>query len=153
MKSTSVSYIYTINITRWRIGGGLLGELWLIFDNLPAVLLAGCTSSSMANLYLTSTSYKSVSSTYNPEQVNPNLTQTFATIVDGAVLEVRVGYFGLCVSHAGGIWLCSNNPAGMASQFRPAQDPLNLIWAAAKFKDDIVFSGLLYVKPAHSFSY
>ena len=58
-------------------------------------------------------------------------------------MEVRTGYFGICVSYDGGIWLCNNNAAGLAKQFRSDQDPLNLIWASAEFKDSVVFPGLL----------
>ena len=84
-------------------------------------------------------SYKNVSATQVSEQVNPNLTEAVAAIVNGASLKLRVGYFGLCISDAEDTWLCSNDVTELARRFSPGQDPLNLIWAAAKFKDEIVF--------------
>jgi hypothetical protein len=111
-----------------------------------ALVLAGCTSStsSILNLYLVSLSYQQVTPLNSSSQVNPNLTATFNNLVNGTSLEVRTGYFGLCVSYAGGIWICSSDSAGLSRQFQPYQDPLNLIWASQKFKDSIVFSGLMY---------
>jgi hypothetical protein len=60
---------------------------------------------------------------------------------------VRVGYFGICVND-GGAWLCSNNATALAASYSPDTDPLNLIWVAKSFKDDIVFPYLMYVAPS-----
>lgn len=74
------------------------------------------------------------------------MTAAIANIVGQAQLEVRVGYFGLCVSPEGGDnFLCSNNATLLAQQISVDQDPLNLIWIAQTFKDYIVFPYLLYV--------
>ena len=111
-----------------------------------AILLSGCTSASstIPSIYLTSISYQNVTNKPASSQVNPAISKTFADLVNGTAMEVRTGYFGICVSYEGGIWLCNNNAAGLARQFQPNQDPLNLIWASAEFKDGIVFPGLLY---------
>lgn len=68
---------------------------------------------------------------------------TFTGLVNGSSLEVRAGYFGLCVRYADRIWVCSSNSAGLAKQLQPYQDPLNLIWAQARFREGIIFSGLM----------
>ena len=96
------------------------------------------------NLYLVSLSYQQGTPLNSSSQVNPNLTATFNNLVNGTSLEVRTGYFGLCVTYAGGIWVCSSDSVGLARQFQPFQDPLNLIWVSQKFKDGIVVSGLIY---------
>ena len=110
-----------------------------------ALVLSGCTSSSTTplSLYLTSLSYQSVSQSTSLEQVNPDLMKTFAALVNGSSLEVRAGYFGLCVRNGSGLWVCSGDSTGLARLFQPNQDPLNLIWVQAKFREGIVFSGLM----------
>lgn len=60
---------------------------------------------------------------------------------------------GLCLSQNIGIWICSGSATTLAnlvkSQNIPVSlsqgggDPLNLIWIAGKFRDEIVFDGLL----------
>ena len=116
-----------------------------ILTNQTALVLSGCTSSSTAQLglYLTYLSYQSTQHSTSPVQVNPDLATTFTTLVNGSSLEVRAGYFGLCVRYENGIWLCSSDSAGLAREFQPYQDPLNLIWVQARFKEGIVFSGLM----------
>lgn len=59
------------------------------------------------------------------------------------MLEVRVGYFGLCINPDGGGFLCSNNATQLATQITIEHDPLNLIWIAETFKDSVVFPYLL----------
>lgn len=110
-----------------------------------AIVLSACTSSSttVINIYLTYLAYHPISHSTSLAQVNPDLTTTFAALVNGSSLEVRAGYFGLCVRYAGGIWLCSSDSAGLARQFQPYQDPLNVIWVQARFREGIVFSGLM----------
>lgn len=81
--------------------------------------------------------------TYDPTQVNPGVTAAIANIVGDAGLEVRVGYFGLCVNADGGSFLCSNNATLLAELVTIDQDPLNLIWVANTFKNSVVFPYLL----------
>jgi len=59
------------------------------------------------------------------------------------MLEVRVGYFGLCITPDGHSYLCSNNATLLAEQISLDQDPLNLIYIANTFKNDVVFPYLL----------
>lgn len=61
------------------------------------------------------------------------------------MLEVRVGYFGLCITPDGTDYLCSNNATLLAQQISIDQDPLNLIYIADTFKNDVVFPYLMYV--------
>lgn len=70
-------------------------------------------------------------------------------------MEVRAGYLGICILLAEnqGQWICSRSSERLArivlgdsSASSPSDDiddPLNLIYVAGKFKDDIVFEGLL----------
>jgi hypothetical protein len=107
--------------------------------------LAGCSSSSplIPGIFLLSLYYQKWVPTYDPTQVDPGVTTAISNIVGRAQLEVRVGYFGICVSSGGGGWLCSNNATAIAQNINIDQDPLNLIWVAKTFKDSIVFPYLL----------
>lgn len=112
---------------------------------LAALLLAGCSSTSpgIPNIFLISLYYQSYPPSFDPAQVDPGVTTAIANIVGQAVLEVRVGYFGICINPDGGSFLCSNNASSLASQVSVDQDPLNLIWVASTFKDSIVFPYLM----------
>ncbi|EME78198.1 uncharacterized protein MYCFIDRAFT_46762 [Pseudocercospora fijiensis CIRAD86] len=113
-----------------------------------SLLLAGCSSSSplIPSIFLISFYYHRYTPTYNPTQVNPGVTAAIANIVGETHLEVRVGYFGLCVNaDGGGSFLCSNNATLLAEQISIDQDPLNLIWVANTFKNSVVFPYLLII--------
>ncbi|KAG8529277.1 uncharacterized protein KY384_005912 [Bacidia gigantensis] len=114
---------------------------------LLSLLLAGCSSSSplIPGIFLISLYYKSYPPVFDPAQVDPGVTTAIANIVGQAQLEVRVGYFGICVNPDGGSFLCSNNASSLAGQVSVDQDPLNLIWVASTFKDSIVFPYLIIV--------
>ncbi|KAL9136414.1 MAG: hypothetical protein Q9175_002373 [Cornicularia normoerica] len=114
---------------------------------LLSLLLAGCSSSSplIPNIFLISLYYKSYPPSFDPSQVDPGVTTAIANIVGQAQLEVRVGYFGICINPDGGSFLCSNNASSLATQVSVDQDPLNLIWVANTFKDSIVFPYLIIV--------
>lgn len=77
--------------------------------------------------------------------VNTNITRAFVAAAEGASLEVRAGYFGICVHENKGhsLWICSGDTAQLAKRYLPGQDPLNLIWASTRFKNGTVFSGLM----------
>jgi len=111
---------------------------------LLSLLLAGCSSSSplIPGIFLLSLYYQGYSPTYDTAQNNPQVFSQIANIVGTSQLEVRVGYFGICVSN-GGDWLCSNNATALASSYTMDADPLNLIWVAKTFKDAVVFPYLL----------
>lgn len=118
----------------------------LLISTTLGIVLAGCSGSSTGvhKIYLTSLSYSRAPLATSLAQVNSNLTATFATLVNGAALQVRASYFGLCVTEIDGNWVCSRDAKGLAGQFQPPQDPLDLISISARFKDGIVFSGLMY---------
>ena len=115
-----------------------------VTEPFPALLLAGCSSSSpgITDIFLISFYYQSYTPTFNTAQVDPAVVSAIKNIVGGAQLEVRVGYFGICVN-PGGSFLCSNNATSLAAQTSIDQDPLNLIWVAETFKNSVVFPYLL----------
>jgi hypothetical protein len=71
-----------------------------------------------------------------------SLSQALNNLKGSVELKVRAGYFGMCVRQRGIVWLCNSDHHGRAEQIGPANDPLNLIGAASKLKDDVLFSGL-----------
>jgi Ca2+ regulator and membrane fusion protein Fig1 len=73
------------------------------------------------------------------------VTTAISNIVGSAELEVRVGYFGICIQPDNGAFLCNQNASALADLVRVDQDPLNLIWVASTFKDSIVFPYLMFV--------
>ena len=116
-----------------------------------AILLAGCSSySTMTDVYILGLSYTdSVSSNLNP--IARNISETLQGFRNASQLEVRTGYFGICVRQRGVLWLCSSDSDGLTQQIGAENDPLNLIGLAAKFKDEVVFSGLLFMVVVLSF--
>ncbi|CAN9104657.1 unnamed protein product [Alternaria alternata] len=114
---------------------------------LLSLLLAGCSSTSplIPGIFLISMWYEQFTPTYAPEQVDPGVTAAIANIVGNAQLGVRVGYFGICINRDGGGFICSNNATALVDNVSVDQDPLNLVWVAATFKDAVVFPYLLIV--------
>jgi hypothetical protein len=112
---------------------------------LAALLLAGCSSSSptIPDIFLISLYYQAQPPTFSSAQVDPGVTTAISNIVGTAMLEVRVGYFGICINPDGGSFLCSNNASALAAEISVDRDPLNLIWVASTFKDNIVFPYLM----------
>ncbi|KAF2399735.1 membrane fusion mating protein FIG1 [Trichodelitschia bisporula] len=114
---------------------------------LLSLLLAGCSSTSplIPGIFLISMYYTHYTATYDPSQVDPGVNSAISNIVGHAQLEVRVGYFGICVTQDGSGYLCSNNATALAQNVNIDQDPLNLIWVAQTFKEAVVFPYLLIV--------
>lgn len=110
-----------------------------------AILLAGCSSySSMTNIYVLGLSY--INSTQsNLSESRRNLSETLSAIKGSAQLEVRIGYFGMCIRQRGIVWLCSSDATGLMQQIGSENDPLGLIYTGSKFKSDVLFSGLLFM--------
>lgn len=130
----------------------LLCELLPHIHRLPsdistALLLAGCSSSSpgIPGIYLISLYYQQYPPVFSPTQVQPGVTTAIANIVGNANLNVRVGYFGICISTDGTNFLCNENSTSLADVVSSDQDPLNLIWVASTFKTAIVFPYLIIV--------
>ena len=116
-----------------------------VTNGIPALLLAGCSSSSpqIPDIFLISMYYESYTPTFNLAQVQPGVSSAISHIVAGAELEVRVGYFGICVQPDHGSYICNANATALAEVVTVDQDPLNLIWVASTFKDAVVFPYLL----------
>ncbi|CRG88182.1 hypothetical protein PISL3812_05209 [Talaromyces islandicus] len=114
---------------------------------LLSLLLAGCSSSSpqMPSIFLISIYYEKYAPTFDPAQVDPGVTTAIANIVGGAHMEVRVGFFGICIQPDGGSFICNANATALAEVVTLDQDPLNVIWLASMFKDTVVFPYLIIV--------
>ncbi|KAI4734492.1 membrane fusion mating protein FIG1 [Aureobasidium sp. EXF-12298] len=114
---------------------------------LLSLLLAGCSSSSplIPGIFLIDFYYQTYTPTYDPAQVDPGVTAAIANIVGQTQLEVRVGYFGLCIASDAGNYLCSNNATLLAEQISIDKDPMNLIWVANTFKNSVVFPWLIII--------
>ncbi|KAI9902044.1 hypothetical protein N3K66_003861 [Trichothecium roseum] len=120
---------------------------------LLSLLLAGCSSSSplIPSIFLLSLYYKSYEAVPDTAQVDYNVHTAMSNIAGDAHLQARVGYFGICINPDGGSWLCSNNATALAKEVNIDQDPLNLIWLAAQFKDMIVFPYLIIIAIVFAF--
>ncbi|CAG8085351.1 unnamed protein product [Penicillium olsonii] len=114
---------------------------------LLSLLLAGCSSSSpqIPNIFLISLYYEKYNPVRDLAQVQPDVATALSNIVGGADMEVRVGYFGICVQPDKGSFICNANATALAEIVTVDQDPLNLIWVASTFKDAVVFPYLLIV--------
>ncbi|KEY67924.1 hypothetical protein S7711_02132 [Stachybotrys chartarum IBT 7711] len=114
---------------------------------LLSLLLAGCSSSSplIPDIFLLSLYYQDYEAIPDTAQVDYNVHVAIGNIAGDARLQARVGYFGICINPDGGSWLCSNNATALANEVSVDQDPLNLIWLAAQFKDMIVFPYLIII--------
>jgi hypothetical protein len=99
----------------------------------------------MTNVYILSLSYTNSTPHLTRSPIWRNISNTLNDFKGSARLEVRTGYFGMCVRQRGVLWLCSTNANGLAEQVGAEHDPLNLIGMASKFKDDVLFSGLLFM--------
>jgi hypothetical protein len=114
----------------------VLGTQILGYDNIEhkltraALLLAGCTSSTgaMSNIYILGLNYNT------SVETGSNATSQ---------LSVRVGYFGICAQRSVETqWFCASGQQGIRSVVVEG-DPLGLIDIGARFKSDVIFSGLM----------
>ncbi|KAH4080810.1 hypothetical protein HBI38_228650 [Parastagonospora nodorum] len=110
---------------------------------LISITLAGCSSySTMTNIYILGMSY--ANSTH--QSMGPNRQSQFNALQSlrgTAQLEVRVGYFGMCVRQQSILWLCTSDASLLTQEIGAMNDPLDLIGAASSFKDDVLFSGVM----------
>ncbi|KAH6709020.1 Ca2+ regulator and membrane fusion protein Fig1-domain-containing protein [Leptodontidium sp. MPI-SDFR-AT-0119] len=138
--------------------------IFLIFGTiLLSIVVAGCTTSNnLQNVYILSLFYvptPNIPTMSSPVQLNSNITSTFATIAaTHSALQVRVSYLGICISQVHSQWMCSNNALTLSNLIKlyggvesGEQDPLNLIWIAGRFKDEMLYSGLLLTSIALAF--
>ncbi|KAJ4357035.1 hypothetical protein N0V95_002841 [Ascochyta clinopodiicola] len=96
----------------------------------------------MTNVYVLGVKY------VNSTEISPNpLAQSLSVVLNdhkgSSQLEVRAGYFGMCVRQRGIIWICSRDTDSLAEQVGFDNDPLNLIGTVSRFRDGVLFSGLL----------
>ncbi|KAJ6021626.1 Ca2+ regulator and membrane fusion protein Fig1-domain-containing protein [Penicillium herquei] len=122
-----------------------------------SLLIAGCSSSSLKDIYLLSLQYKDTSSLALSDStiVSTDIAHAVENITlsgDEPTLQVRAGYMGLCIMLTDGDWVCSTSASSLANIVKLSsnaasgtRDPLNLIYIANSFKDDIVFNGLLFI--------
>ncbi|KAF3037529.1 hypothetical protein E8E12_007971 [Didymella heteroderae] len=99
----------------------------------------------MTNVYILGLSYTNSSSTSGLSPVGQNISTTFNNFKGASSLEVRTGFFGMCVRQKGVVWLCSADTNGLREQIGAENDPLDLVGTMAHFKDDVLFSGLLFM--------
>ncbi|KAK2746814.1 hypothetical protein FQN57_002856 [Myotisia sp. PD_48] len=125
-----------------------------------SVLVAGCTGADVSSIYLLSLSYTnndtSTRSFHDQTQINPDASTTITGLASRNStapplnLEIRTGYLGMCLKQSSGLWVCARNVESLSTLLKDRQgspsdlDPLNLIWTAKIFKDQLVFSGLVY---------
>ncbi|OJD14422.1 hypothetical protein AJ78_05223 [Emergomyces pasteurianus Ep9510] len=114
---------------------------------LLSLLLAGCSSSSpqIPTIFLISLFYEKYTPVFDSAIVAPSVNTAMTNIVGGAQVEVRVGYFGICIQPTGGAFICNSNATALADILQSEDDPLNLVWVAATFKDAVVFPYLIIV--------
>ena len=135
----------------------------MLIEFTLALLLAGCSSSSLSNVYLLSLSYTKDSSSatnINPTQTNPNISTLFSSIVgtnNTVSLQVRTGYMGFCMMGSSGVWLCDRHASTLANFINQTKstesDPLNLIWISNNFQHQVIFDGLMCAEPPPPPSY
>jgi hypothetical protein len=116
------------------------------------LLLAGCSSAASVfpHIYIMSLSYQRLPPHSGISSVaNENLASTLAELARNATIEVRTGFFKLCVSHphAAGGWKCGSNATALSLEYGAGEDPLNLIATSSIFSSKIVFYGFVYVSP------
>ncbi|PQE11011.1 Membrane fusion mating FIG1 protein [Rutstroemia sp. NJR-2017a BVV2] len=117
------------------------------------VLIAGCTSTTLSNVYLLSLSYADQPGTApnDSSQINPNVSTTFANLVSqngfnaSMSFKIRVGFLGFCLADSAGTWVCERSAKALANFIRASRadrDPLNVVWIAKEFQEQSLFSGL-----------
>ncbi|KAF2684033.1 hypothetical protein K458DRAFT_367439 [Lentithecium fluviatile CBS 122367] len=133
----------------WRFLNDFFHHILLSFQVvsiiLISILLAGCSSySAMTNVYILGLSYAN-STLPNPTPSERSLSETLKEFKGSSQLEVRAGYFGLCVRQRGILWLCSSDSSRLIQQIGAENDPLNLIGTISKFRGDVLFSGIHFM--------
>ncbi|EGE77141.2 hypothetical protein, variant [Blastomyces dermatitidis ER-3] len=123
-----------------------------------SVLVAGCSNSTLANVYLISLSYaanitSSPLQNDHPMKLNPDMPGVFANLTTGVrnnatSFEIRTGYLGHCMKQNSGLWICARDIEPLANVIRDQKasniDPLNLVYMSKTFKDQVIFSGLIF---------
>lgn len=99
----------------------------------------------MPSIYLTALSYQRATNQSN-SVVPSSLNSTFSDLVGDASMTIRAGYFGVCIKSSMQEWICHKDANSFATVVNTTQDPLNLISHSIRFRESIVFSGLMYAR-------
>ncbi|KAI1094080.1 Ca2+ regulator and membrane fusion protein Fig1-domain-containing protein [Rostrohypoxylon terebratum] len=115
---------------------------------LSGLLITGCTTSSLSEIYIISISYQP--SSFSAPDTGDNATVSAAFDIASnarSIQEVRVGYLGLCVRTSSGSWVCDTSTLNLVRALDDASqtDPLNLIWAGNQFQTEAVTSIFLFI--------
>jgi Ca2+ regulator and membrane fusion protein Fig1 len=70
-----------------------------------------------------------------------NITDIITSNTAPEHLEIRIGYFGICVNEQSK-WACRSSVSSLSGPNQP-NDPVGAIDAASRFKDEVLFPGLL----------
>ncbi|KAL7785628.1 Ca2+ regulator and membrane fusion protein Fig1 domain-containing protein [Trichoderma ceciliae] len=119
---------------------------------LTCIILAGCTSKNLADVYLLSLSYR----LDDPSKSSTKVSAALASLEGNhASLQVRVSFMGLCARLPSGDWSCSSKIDNVANAVNnvlveqagsgDSHDPLRLVSIARSFKDGVVFGGLFFI--------
>ncbi|VUC38052.1 unnamed protein product, partial [Clonostachys rosea] len=119
------------------------------------ILVAGCTSEGLNGIFIFSLAYTNSEAQQNPDpsQVNPNASSVLSGLAGNETsLHIRAGYLGMCLTSGNG-WVCSRSSEQLATLIlqSEAEDPLNLIFVAEKFRSEVVFVGLWFISIAFAF--
>ncbi|KAH6665313.1 Ca2+ regulator and membrane fusion protein Fig1-domain-containing protein [Plectosphaerella plurivora] len=124
---------------------------------LLSILIAGCTSESLSGIYLVALSYASKAPELDGSESIAEASSTLADLAaNHTSLEIRAGYLGMCLMVAG-LTICSSSQETLEAFVRrtvsgdEVGDPLSLIYAAARFRSEVVFVALLFVSVAFAF--
>lgn len=126
--------------------------MFIVGTNMrSALLVAGCSSHRMRRIYLLQLSYDHQVSNSNLESggavTNPSFYAVVANTSSTASLDVRVGYFGVCMAGVSegnpSSWTCRPKAKDLAEQVLENQDPLNVLAVADNFRDQIILSVIM----------
>ncbi|KAI0895390.1 Ca2+ regulator and membrane fusion protein Fig1-domain-containing protein [Annulohypoxylon nitens] len=134
-------------VMQW-LGKYMRSFMFAVVVLLSGLLITGCTTTSLSNIYIISLSYQL--SSFSTPDTSDNATVSAAfdiTSNASSIQEVRVGYFGLCVRTDSGPWICDTSTLNLVRTLDDASqtDPLNLIWAGNQFQTEAVTSIFLLI--------
>ncbi|KAH6889255.1 Ca2+ regulator and membrane fusion protein Fig1-domain-containing protein [Thelonectria olida] len=123
--------------------------LFAVITVLLSLLLAACTSSNsfLRGIYILSFSYRTASQTSSG--ANDTISAVFNDQRNETtnIVEVRVGYFGICVMTNMGSWICDTQSSNLARAVRAANqsDPLNLLWIGNRFQSEAITTAFVFI--------
>ncbi|RDW89943.1 Fig1 domain-containing protein [Aspergillus mulundensis] len=129
----------------------------LMFITMVAIIflslvVAGCSSQSMHNIYILELSYvqSTNSSMRSGEEVSsPSFYSLVANVSSTGDLVARVGYFGICMAtNVDGQltgWICQSSAKTLAVVINASNDPLNVLAVADNFRDQVIVSMMIII--------